>query len=163
MGRPKIDPNDRFNEKVVTRFNDKIKKNENGCTEWTAAKDKDGYGRFQVGGREGKKEYAHIWSYEFHNNTNVKEGNKVCHTCDNPSCIDPNHLFEGTQQENMLDASLKGRMSTSIRDRSAKLSDEEALLVKTSNRPIKELAKDFNLSKVSIYNLRSGKTYKHIT
>lgn len=54
MGRPQISP-DPFNEKNVNRFQSKIEKKENGCIEWVGEKDRDGYGRIRIGGREGKK------------------------------------------------------------------------------------------------------------
>mgnify|MGYP001023313072 CR=1 FL=1 len=73
------------------------------CWEWTAAK-KDGYGRFN------DKGYAHRISYEMHFGP-IPKGFLVCHKCDNPSCVNPEHLFLGTYQDNYDDMRKKKRES----------------------------------------------------
>jgi len=90
------------------RFNLSFKKSENGCWEWT--KYKSGRKKFQ---------YASIWinrkrmqashiSYEMHKG-NITQGLYVLHTCDNPSCVNPDHLYLGTHQQNMDDMNDRGR------------------------------------------------------
>ena len=79
-------------------------KKSNDCWIWLAYKDKDGYGTFRVGD---KKYRAHRISY-FLSRGNVPHL-YVCHSCDNPSCVNPDHLWEGTNSENQLDCSKKGR------------------------------------------------------
>jgi hypothetical protein len=80
-----------------------------GCWEWANRKDRDGYGRithkwYKVHGKSG----AHQLSYIAHTGV-IPTGMLVCHTCDNPSCINPTHLFLGTPQDNMDDKKKKGR------------------------------------------------------
>jgi hypothetical protein len=77
----------------------------NGCWEWTGAKDAKGYGQIKVNGvlkRTHRVSYAVFMSVE-------PASLHVCHRCDNPSCIRPDHLFLGTNKQNMEDREKKGR------------------------------------------------------
>lgn len=97
----KIKPEfDRFISKVITS---------NDCWEWIGSKYRGGYGHFRIKLHSKWTMYkAHRYSYEYYNK--VKLGNQlVCHSCDNPSCVNPNHLFLGTAQDNHNDMRQKGR------------------------------------------------------
>ena len=63
----------------------------------------------------GNRRLLHILSWEAHHAQPVPENMNVCHTCDNRRCFNPNHLFLGTQSDNMLDCSRKGRLGSQIR------------------------------------------------
>lgn len=76
------------------------------CWEWKAYRNNDNYGTFQIATKKNVK--AHRFSYEL-NNGPVPEGLCVCHTCDNPGCVRPNHLWLGTMKDNSKDMALKGR------------------------------------------------------
>ena len=95
-----VSPKDRFEDKYedVT---------ESGCWIWIAYSLPNGYGRF---GLNGKTELAHRASYMLHKG-DIPEGFHVCHTCDTPSCVNPDHLFLGTPKDNMQDCKKKGRMN----------------------------------------------------
>lgn len=76
-----------------------------GCWLWHSACDKDGYGLLR---HNGKNRRAHRVSYEIHVGP-IAHGKFVCHKCDLPSCVNPEHLFLGTNSDNQKDASKKGR------------------------------------------------------
>jgi hypothetical protein len=87
------------------RLLSKIEKNEHGCWIWTGAI-RNGYGCLKV---NRKTIDAHRLSYKVFKGP-IKEGLLVCHTCDTPSCINPDHLFIGTPKDNFNDALKKGRI-----------------------------------------------------
>lgn len=92
---------------IAERFAEKFKVNEeNGCWEWTGSLDTGGYGMLRRS-RERKMIAAHRLSYELHKGDPGRF--YVLHECDNPRCVNPEHLRLGTQQENMQDMQRRGR------------------------------------------------------
>lgn len=96
---------------MLERFESKFDKGD-GCWVWKAHKNKNGYGQFGVmlEGRNGYmvNRYAHRVSWMLYRGE-IPEGLCVCHSCDNPSCVNPDHLFLGTRKDNTQDMINKGR------------------------------------------------------
>lgn len=93
-------------KKHKIRFENGYVVNENtGCWEWVHAKTIEGYGHFGFFGKRGK---AHRFSWELYNGK-IPKGILVCHSCDNPSCVNPEHLWLGTDADNARDKVAKNR------------------------------------------------------
>lgn len=133
---------------------------ENGCWFWNKYKNKKGYGSFYYMGET----LAHRSSYLIHNG-NIPEGNLVCHSCDNPSCVNPKHLWVGTNSDNQIDCVLKGRAKRNTpcgeKNHLTKLSYEQVLEIRKhySNGVMqKEIALIFNTDQSNISYIVNNKT-----
>ena len=95
----------------IDEFWNRVKKG-NDCWEWLGGKDRDGYGRYNLTvsyENLSKKWYgAHRLSYTL-TKGNIPKGKVICHSCDNPGCVNPDHLWVGTQQDNVRDMDQKNR------------------------------------------------------
>lgn len=96
---------------TVEDFHKKYLKLESGCWEWQGCKSKEGYGKFMF---QRKKYMAHRLSWIFFNGE-FSEVLHVLHHCDNPPCVNPNHLFLGTNQDNVDDKMRKNRHPHKLR------------------------------------------------
>ena len=91
---------------VRERFDHKYDVRSNGCWVWKVANSRKGYGFLQAGGRSWP---AHRISFELAHERRISAGMVIMHTCDNPPCVNPDHLREGTAQDNYADMVSKGR------------------------------------------------------
>jgi len=92
--------------KLEERFWEKVKKSK-GCWIWTGSCNMKGYGHIGEGGIGGRTLAAHRVAYELTYGS-IPTGRFVLHHCDNPSCVNPKHLFLGTQRDNVIDMTKKG-------------------------------------------------------
>lgn len=81
----------------------------------------------------------------------------VMHSCDTPTCVNPEHLVGGTQSDNIKDCSRKGRLVDN-----SKLTDEQAKAILVDSRKASVIAQEYGVHTTTIYNLRNGKFYKHL-
>ena len=102
-----------YDQKIINRFNSKVdtagptqSNMTTACHQWTAHTNRKGYGKFRVGTK--KVSLSHRVSYEIHRGP-MPDGLCVLHSCDNPTCVNPDHLWLGTHQENVADRDAKGR------------------------------------------------------
>ena len=148
------------------RFNSKFTET-SGCWEWLGSLDKDGYGIFWDAEAKANVR-AHRYAFE------RKHGPlgdlQACHSCDNPSCVRPDHLFAGSNSDNMNDKAAKGRTlgfaSMKGEDHTqAKLTEEDVVVIKTRLRgghKQKQIAKDFGVDSSVISRISTGKIWKDV-
>lgn len=137
--------------KEVARFFSRTKLYTNGCWNWTGAAGTNKYGHF-VSKNRGNM-LAHRFAYELMVGE-IPEGMFVCHKCDNPKCICPDHLFVGTHADNMKDARDKGRTATGTRNGkytvpSSRLSGEKNGMAKLSDAQVAEIKAAYIPKKVT--------------
>ena len=140
--------------------------NSNGCLEWLGALggSRGMYGVVWTEPRPNRRrKYAHRLVWEAIHGP-LKKGECVLHKCDNPRCVNPTHLFSGTQADNMRDMAQKGRGGApkGAKHASAKLSEAQALEVLSSDKPSAFFTDKFGVSRQSIYAIRAGITWRHL-
>ncbi len=134
-----------------------------GCWEWQGTK-RRGYGRLTVGGRSVS---AHRLSYEEFNGA-IPAGYEVCHKCDNRKCVNPEHLFVGTRQDNVNDRERKGRniVHCGESNPSAKLTKRDVLHIRQrrvqEGTSFEKLAKEYGVSKRTVQRAVSGETWPSV-
>lgn len=146
----------------VPRFWAKVKKTEE-CWEWTAALSSTGYGQIGV---NRKLIFAHRFSYVLHYG-NIPEGLFVLHKCDNPKCVNPDHLFAGTQTDNMQDCSKKGRHAhTSTKGEkcgASKLKEKDVIEIRSmGHMGSYKLSAIYNVAQCTIRRILARTTWRHI-
>lgn len=116
-------------------------------------------------GRCGVNIQAHRYSYELHKGT-IPDGLKVLHTCDTPSCVNPDHLYVGTNKDNSQDAVRRGRIAHGERQGSSKLTAKDITAIRsmfaTGYYTRKDIAKVFKVSASSVALIVAGKTWRHV-
>jgi hypothetical protein len=137
---------------------------ENECWNWKKSKNKKGYGQFGIG--HGTCYPAHRISYELYIGK-IPRNMLVCHSCDNPSCVNPSHLWLGTIQQNNIDRDNKGRFvkQIGINHPGCKLTEEIVREIKKrikTGEPMTYIARDLNINYSTIANIKYGSAWNHI-
>ena len=136
------------------KFFDKVEKTDGGCWRWTGCLSQSGYGQLKRGGKHYR---AHRYSYEL-NFGPIKKDKIILHSCDNPSCVNPDHLSEGTNRDNSIDCAKKGRLNTRRGEKhpNAKLTDasvHEIRLLYKNGKTQAAIARDFSVRQDTISRL----------
>lgn len=142
----------------------RVEKHEgDGCWLWTGGQTSKGaaggpkYGGFAYPGGT----LAHRYSWELANGQPVPKGLAVCHHCDNPLCVRPEHLYVGTQQRNMRDAVRRGRIRRKgVENGNAKLTWEKVRAIRASAKSDIEEALAHGVCVMSIYKIRRGLSWR---
>jgi hypothetical protein len=130
-----------------------------GCWFWIGGGTR--YGRFWA---NGKLEGAHNISYVLHKGE-IPKGLQVCHSCDNTQCVNPDHLFLGTFQENMDDKVSKGRQAKGETAGRAKLKDDDVRVIRqmiAEGFPQAQIARDYGVDPKQITRIKQKKTWSHV-
>jgi hypothetical protein len=144
--------------------------------EWQGARDTDGYGLVRT--PDGMRR-AHRWAYEQAIGP-IPDGFLVCHHCDNPPCLNPVHLFIGTNADNIADRDAKGRAALGERNGSrlyperrprgeahvrAVLNNERVALIRAltqEGRSQRIIARDIGVSRGAVQHVLAGRTWKTV-
>ena len=133
------------------------------CWLWTGHIGTNGYGYVCIW--PGKQLLAHRVAHELTYGPLLLPKLYVCHTCDNSRCVNPGHLFLGTQKDNMTDAHHKNRMPVGEQMTNAKLTESDVLFIRSKSGTISmsRLARLFNCNYKTIWAIVHNKSWKHVT
>lgn len=129
------------------------------CWPWKGNISQRGYGILHRA-KIRKNLRANRLSFAIHNGP-IPDGMMVCHTCDNPSCCNPKHLYAGTNQDNVNDREARGRSVTPPHI-APKLTDEQAIAVFRSQKNISTLSREYGVDRGAIRRIKAGVSYKRI-
>src|SRR6266496_700029 len=151
-------------ESLISRLESKSERRDNGCLEWTGWKDKKGYGEISIASYP---YMAHRASYALHVGP-IPHGVKVLHKCDNPSCINPEHLFLGSHQDNVADCVKKRRHTYGERQWKAVVTEDDVLKIRAINPHrngpimIKTVAKSYGVTPKQISRIVKRTSWRHV-
>ncbi len=149
---------------------------DNGCWEWTGKINSNGYGQINLGKNNIVSASRFSWIYHF---GEIEDNLYVLHKCDNRKCVNPDHLFLGTQKDNIQDCYNKNRMPSKfgikhkkhkrtvlINNIARKLSFEDIKTIKNKLTDqevnLSEIAREYDLSRQAIWLIKKGKLYNNI-
>jgi len=151
-------------EKLQAKFKDSILSADNGCIEWVKACNAQGYG--VVRDEDGKTKLAHraAWFLAY----KVYPVKHLLHRCDNPRCVNVDHLFEGSQADNMADKMSKGRHKWGVRKWKpnepkswSKLTLDQVRAIIADQRLQKQIALDYGVGQQTISDIKRGRRWPH--
>lgn len=148
-------------DSIALNFDQQWIESESGCWIWQRQRDPDGYGKMRDGAR---RTSAHRFSFEREFGP-IPDGMHVCHRCDTPSCVNPQHLFLGTNHENRRDSVAKRRNAFGERQGRSRLTAESVLAIREQvrdGRRRRDVASAFGISIQNVDSITSRRTWRHI-
>jgi hypothetical protein len=155
---------EKFGSNVDFKFLSNGDLDHDACWDWVGSRDKSDYGRFRINGKQtGTHRVAYMMEIG-----DIPWGYCVCHKCDNPSCVNPKHLWVGTDQDNTNDKVSKNRQLQGSNHHSAKLieSDVREILINIYNNQYistVQIYNDYDVTSAAINDMLRGKSWKTIT
>lgn len=131
------------------------------CWEWTGYRNPKGYGMIRVGHR---MELTHRVAYRLAHGE-FDPALRVCHACDNPGCVRPDHLWIGTDADNVKDRDAKGRTGTrptGTEHHRSRLTADAVRLIRQSDMSLRELSHLLGVSRAAISHVRAGRCWRHV-
>jgi len=132
-------------------------RSENECWNWIGGLDAKGYGCFYWNGDPQPTTRAHRRSWLLHNGP-IPPGLCVCHRCDNPRCVNPNHLFLGTHADNAADKVSKGRQARKLSDGDIR----QIRLLRERGARHRELARSFGVCETTVVKICRRERWGHV-
>lgn len=139
-----------------------------GCWLWTGETDGGGYGAYVIakrrlsdGGYRRERVKAHRLSWQLHRGP-IPDGLEVCHRCDVPGCVNPDHLFVGTHRVNMDDRNAKGRNQVGSNRYNARVTEDDVRAIRSADATQRALAVRYGMSFQAINEICLRKTWKHV-
>jgi hypothetical protein len=131
-----------------------------GCWLWCSTVSPRGYGRYPMDGRNW---FAHRAAWRLFRGP-IPDGLFLCHKCDVPGCVNPDHLFLGTARDNALDAVAKRRHTFGVKSVLSKLTDAEVADILAIGRtmPVRKIAALYGINNASVCRIINGKQWQHI-
>lgn len=145
----------------ILRFWAKVdRKGPDDCWQWLGALFQDsGYGQFRIPANNLR---AHRVCWEISYGAQIPQGMHICHTCDNPPCVNPGHLFVGTNNENVADKIQKGRQPIGTAHGQSKLTNDQIKVIRASTKTWTELMREFGVCRSTIWRVVRRVNWKHL-
>lgn len=148
---------------LLERFEANVLRSSGGCWEWTGYRDENGYGRLNI---NGTPVLAHRISWDLFKRRKIGEDHAL-HRCDNPPCVNPDHLFRGDQIANTADKMKKKRHKFGTSHGSdhgmSKLNEDQIRAILASSESPQTIAGKYDISRRHVRDIQARKVWRHLT
>ena len=142
---------------LIERFWGKVDKS-GECWEWIAHKSHNGYGIFWF---DGKNVRAHRFVLSLYD-VDIPDGMCALHHCDNPSCVNPDHLYVGSPQQNIRDMVKRGRQNKGEGHNLTSFTEDDVRKIRKTEGPHQEVAEMFGVTDATICKIKLRQTWAHV-